>query len=495
MDKKWRTMDVKDERWSEVEFLSQRAQVLSEWPTGQEVDLDEAVSYHRALPDNKVQAKQLARAKSESNIVILPQLGQARLETMLDFIGFVENECGMQDWNESWFWILDAYSRKKRFDAVENAIIASKEQGQNLLSGFPAVNHGVKGFRQLIEATRHSAFLSTLDEDPRLCGEIAFAGGATGYLAYDLHDLLQHSRDYPLDRRIHNFQYISRLAAYYTDRGAPILAWPAGHNNGWEPPGMKVAMVILQAMEAARQGVKHIACSYGLTANIDQDVSSLRLIGRLVEEYLRNAGHTDVAVFSGSYPHLGVWPVDVLQATSMMAWEAAITRMSGAQFMYLKSPDEAASTPSREAIGAEVKIAKHMINILGSFKLESTPSMREEEEMIELEVRAIVDATLELADGDPSNGMIKAVERGILDAVFSPWIHAKNRLLTVRDLQGAYRYLDHGALPLPKQVIAYHKAKINERCRSTGQTANMDMVTEDLYYLARPIGTHVFSKL
>jgi methylaspartate mutase epsilon subunit len=102
---------------------------------------------------------------------------------------------------------------------------------------------------------------------------------------------------------------------------------------------------------------------------------------------------------------------------------------------------------------------------------------------------------LELADGDPSNGMIKAVERGILDAVFSPWIHAKNRLLTVRDLQGAYRYLDHGALPLPKQVIAYHKAKINERCRSTGQTANMDMVTEDLYYLARPIGTHVFSKL
>jgi len=135
------------------------------------------------------------------------------------------------------------------------------------------------------------------------------------------------------------------------------------------------------------------------------------------------------------------------------------------------------------------------MNILGSFTLQSSPAMREEEEMIELEVRAIVDATLDLAGGDPSNGMIKAVERGILDGVFSPWIHVKNRLLTVRDLDGAYRYLDHGAMPLPRQVVDYHKAKIAERCKASGKVADMDMVTEDLYHLARPVGTHVFSKL
>ncbi len=495
MQKTWRTMEVKDERWSESEFLAARAPALAEWPTGAGVNLDEALAFHRALPDHKVQATQLARAKAEGNIIVVPQLGQATLPTMLNIIDFVERECGMTDWNDTWFLILDAYSRKKRFDAVANAIKASSDSGKNMLSGYPAVNHGVEGFRSLIAASGHSAHLSTLDEDPRLCAEISFAGGASGYLAYDLHDVMQHSREYPLDRRIHNHQYVCRLAAYYTERGAPILAWPAGHHNGWEPPGIKLAIVLLQSLEAARQGVKHIACSYGLSANITQDVAALRLMARLIDEYLKRAGFGDVATTVGTYPHLGVWPVDVLQATSQMAWEAAVTRMSGAQFMYLKSPDEAASTPSREAIGAEVKIAKHMLNILGTFTLQTTPAIREEEEMIELEVRAIVDATLDLADGDPSNGMIKAVERGILDGVFSPWVHVKNRLLTVRDLEGAYRYLDHGAMPLPRQVVEYHKAKIAERCKASGKAADIDMVTEDLYHLARPVGTHVFSKL
>ena len=136
-------MDVHDKCWEEAEFLARRPPALAEWPTGQGVDLDEAIAFHRALPDHKVQAKQLARAKAEGNAVILPQLGQARLETMLKIIRFVEGECGMTAWNDSWFWILDAYSRKKRFQAVEQTIAASLDSGKNQLSGYPAVNHGV----------------------------------------------------------------------------------------------------------------------------------------------------------------------------------------------------------------------------------------------------------------------------------------------------------------------------------------------------------------
>lgn len=488
-------MEVQDRRWTESEFLSQRLPALSEWPTGSEVDLENGIRFQRALPDHKVQAKQLKRAKEVGSTIILPQLGQATVETMVEIIRFVEGECGMSDWNDSWFLILDAYSRKKRFQAAEQAIQASRKDGRNMLSGYPAVNHGVTGFRRLIEASGHSAYLSTLDEDPRLVTEITFAGGATGYLSYDLHDVMQHSRDYPLDRRIHNHQYVARLAAYYTEKGAPIVAWPAGHHNGWEPPGLKATIVVLQALEAARQGVKHIACSYGMTANVDQDVAALRVMGRLVDEYLKRASLSDVAVYTGTYPHLGVWPVDVIQAAAQMAWEAAVSRMGGAHFMYLKSPDEAASTPSKEGIGAEVKIAKQMMNVLGDYKLGTTDSMHEEEEMLELEVRSVVEAVLGLSDGDPSNGMIMAVERGMLDAVFSPWVHTKNRLLTVRDCDGAYRYLDHGGLPLPAKVVAYHRSKIDQRCKRDGAVAGIDMVTEDLYYLSRPAGSHVFSKL
>jgi methylaspartate mutase epsilon subunit len=136
-------MQVTDTRWEESFFLEQRVGALKEWPTGSEVDLEEALRFHLALPENKVQALQLARAKAENGIVVLPQLGQARMETMLEIIRFVEQECGMSDWNDSWFMILDAYSRKKRFDAVDKAINASREAGVNLLSGYPAVNRSL----------------------------------------------------------------------------------------------------------------------------------------------------------------------------------------------------------------------------------------------------------------------------------------------------------------------------------------------------------------
>ena len=39
------------------------------------------------------------------------------------------------------------------------------------------------------------------------------------------------------------------------------------------------------------------------------------------------------------------------------------------------------------------------------------------------------------------------------------------------------------------------KEKIQQRCKQDGVVANIDMVTEDLYYLSRPSGSHVFSKL
>ena len=198
----WRTMEVSDTRWDADYFLAERAGALGEWPTGREVDLDEAIRFHAALPAHKVQARQLARAKTEGSIVVLPQVGQARIETMLEIIRFVEGECGMSDWNDSWFVILDAYSRKKRFAAVDKAIKASQDAGVNLLSGYPAVNHGVAGFRQLLAASGHSLYLSTLDEDPRLSAEISLAGGGTGYLACDVPDLVQPSRDFPVDCRL-----------------------------------------------------------------------------------------------------------------------------------------------------------------------------------------------------------------------------------------------------------------------------------------------------
>ena len=46
-------------------------------------------------------------------------------------------------------------------------------------------------------------------------------------------------------------------------------------------------------------------------------------------------------------------------------------------------------------------------------------------------------------------------------------------MLPVRDKNGAIRYLDHGNLPLPKEVVRYHKEKIAERESIDGKDSYM----------------------
>jgi len=43
----------RNKRIDEAEFLKERQSVLSMWPTGKDVDLDEAIAYHKNLPDHK----------------------------------------------------------------------------------------------------------------------------------------------------------------------------------------------------------------------------------------------------------------------------------------------------------------------------------------------------------------------------------------------------------------------------------------------------------
>ena len=39
-------MDLKNKKIQESEFLALRNEVLAQWPTGKDVDLEEAVNYH-----------------------------------------------------------------------------------------------------------------------------------------------------------------------------------------------------------------------------------------------------------------------------------------------------------------------------------------------------------------------------------------------------------------------------------------------------------------
>ena len=50
-------MELRNKKWTNDEFFEVRKEVLNQWPTGKEVDLEEAIEYNKKIPDHKNFAK------------------------------------------------------------------------------------------------------------------------------------------------------------------------------------------------------------------------------------------------------------------------------------------------------------------------------------------------------------------------------------------------------------------------------------------------------
>ena len=57
-------MDIQNKRIPEGEFQKLRQEVLTQWPTGKDVDLQEAVDYHKAMPKSRDFGAKLLEAKA-----------------------------------------------------------------------------------------------------------------------------------------------------------------------------------------------------------------------------------------------------------------------------------------------------------------------------------------------------------------------------------------------------------------------------------------------
>ena len=75
---------VRNRKWDEERFLRERKNVLSEWPTGKDVDFEEAVAYHRNLPEHKNFTKVMQKLHQEGKTVIFPRAGTPILEQEIE---------------------------------------------------------------------------------------------------------------------------------------------------------------------------------------------------------------------------------------------------------------------------------------------------------------------------------------------------------------------------------------------------------------------------
>jgi methylaspartate mutase epsilon subunit len=476
---------LQNKRLDEDEFLKMRDPVLSLWPTGREVDLDEAVEYQKNLPDSKNWHKIARKLNSEGRTAIFPRAGTGLLEAQISL---------SQKLVESGVPFIpvttDSYTRQLDFEKVESILEEMRNTGRNLLNGFPIINYGVKQTRKLIESVDLGAFNPRLSlKSYKLATEISFASGMTAIAACPFISWAAYEKDATLEQSMATNQYVHRLIGYYADRGIIIST----DNHGWiltgmQPMTVNLATTIADAIMVAEQGGKSITSVVHLMGNMAQDLAWIRVTPRLMREYLDKLGYEDVAIAGVFAQHTPLFPMPrgMGGAFAFPNYTAMVSALGKAEAVSIRTIDEAIGVPSEESHALSYESTNWILNVIRGQKFDLQSSDIDNEAAIaEAEIRAFMDKILEVGDGDVIVGCLKCVEAGFLDSNFSPNKQVKDQVIGIKDSHGAIRWKDFGNLPLPDEVKEFHRDKVAEREKTEGRKMDYDTFVQDFWAFSK----------
>ena len=473
-------MTFQNKRLTDEEFFKAREEVLKQWPTGENVSIEEGVAYLKAIPEHKNFSMVLNKAKAEGRTLIQPRAGVALIEEHIKLLQYLQNNSQVDLLPTT----IDAYTRQNRYEEAEIGIKESLKVGKSMLNGFPGVNHGVEGCRQVAEAVNLPLQVRHGTPDARLLAEITFMGGFTSYEGGGISYNIPYVKNVPLETTIKNWQYIDRLTAIYEEKGVKINREPYGPLTGTlVPPSISHAVAVIEALLAAEQGVKNITVGYGQCGNLIQDVAAVKTLQSLTEEYLDKFGYENMEVTTVLHQWMGGFPQDEAQAFAVISLGSTVAALSKATKMIVKTPHEAMGIPTMEANAQGLRCTKQIVSMLADQKLESA-ALDAEIKIIEAETRQIVDKVLELGNGDLAVGTVRAFEAGVIDVPFAPSKHNLGKALTARDNDGAIRFFDIGNLPFTDEIKDFHKKKFEERAAFEGRKASFQMVIDDVYAIS-----------
>ncbi len=476
-------MELSNKRWSDAYFRQEREKALALWPTGKEVDLEEAIEYHLRLPDAKNYARVVRKAKEEGRTLVQPRGGVALIEDHIKLLQYLQDEGGADLLPTT----TDTYTRNMKFHEARRGIEESIKAERSMLNGLPVVNYGPRKVRRIIEAVDRPIMTLAGTPFPRLTSEVTIAAGFSGFLGAGISYPCSYIKSMTLEEGIKNYQYLDRLCSYYAERGVLIHREQPGFLTGTLiPPGIGVAVGALETLLAAGQGVRHY--SVGLPQNLDivQDVAALRVYEEVCQHYLREAGVGDMFISVATHQWMQAFPPHEVEAFSVIVMGAIIAVLGGATQVITKTCHEAVGIPTMEANAAGVRATRKAIDMMHKRRLPLDDEVKVEMEMIRKEAVAIVDKALELGDGDVAVGVVRGFEAGTIDIPWAPNIYTRGDVIPVRDGKGAIRYLRTGNLPFSKEILEYNESKIREREENISAKVDYELACFDIQEICKP---------
>jgi methylaspartate mutase epsilon subunit len=212
-------------------------------------------------------------------------------------------------------------------------------------------------------------------------------------------------------------------------------------------------------------------------------VASLR---ELAHEYFHRAGYDDYDLTIVFHQWMGGFPEDEAKAFSVINLGAVVAAMAKAEKIIVKTPHEAMGIPTKEANAAGLKSTRQILSMVEEQKVcGDNASVRDEIALIGREVACLMKAVEAGGEGDLARGAVRAFAAGLLDVPFAPSAFNRGKVLPIRDNEGFIRIYAKGFLPLDPEIMAVHKARLEERAKAEGRATSFQMVTDDIYAISK----------
>jgi methylaspartate mutase epsilon subunit len=352
---------------------------------------------------------------------------------------------------------IDSNTRLNDYETAKKMLRLSEESEVDMLNGYPLVNHGYRTTRKMITHFNKPVSLRHGTPDARLLIETAIASGIFEIEGGPITYLLPYSKNFPLDKAFLYWKYVEKVCANYSKLNEPINRESFGPLTATlVHPAIAIVIQLLEMLLSLEEGVKSFSVSYSQSGSMNQDIVTAAVLKKLAKFYAKEINCEDAEIHLVYHQWMGAFPTNKDFAEQLINVSTVIASMVGANKIITKTREEASGIPTKEANAKTVRSVQYTLGILNGL-----PNIvdEEEEEILTLEVKAIMEAVF----NDPADTLwrkaFNSIKNGIIDVPFSPHIINHNNFITIRDASKNVRIFQKGNVPIPDRCFEYEKSK------------------------------------